>query len=138
MHSKVYYGIAIELFAVALGVVQQMIGLIPPILGWPVIIGCVIAGIVLIIQGKEEGNGKQRQELDRQEMASIKPQEGSLDTVTSQDRRLIMSMAMDMLLKHGHMDLTGLLADGASGIHLNELMARNCSECGIPRNRRGK
>jgi hypothetical protein len=138
--SKVSYGIAIELFAFALWVVQQMIGVIPPPLGWSVIIGCVIAGIVLIIQGKQEENDKQRQESVRQETTSIKPQEGSLDTVTSEDRRLIMSMAMDMLLTHGHMDLTGLLADRASGVPLNELMTRNCSEsgCGIPRNQRVK
>jgi hypothetical protein len=138
MHRKVYYGIAFELFALALGVVQKMIGVIPPGVGWRVVIGCVIAGIVLMVESKQEENAKQREEVHRQEMVSIKPQKGSLDTVTSQDRMLITSMAMDMILKHGHMDLTGLLADRASGIPLNELMTRNCSDCGIARNRKGK
>lgn len=120
MDRKVYYGIAIELFAIALGVVQHMIGVIPPLLGLLVIVGCAIAGIVLVIQGKQEGNAKQKQEVDRQKMESIKPQEGSLDTVTIQDRLLIESMASSMLLTHGHMDRLGLLADRASGVPLNK------------------
>ena len=132
------YGIAIELFGLALGVVQQMTGAMPPLLGWSVVGVCVIAGIVLIIHGKQERNAKQKQELGSQEIVSIKPQEGSLDTVTAQDRLLIEAMAMDMIITHGHMDMLGLLADRASGIPLNELMTRNCSECGIPRNQRGK
>ncbi len=64
------------------------------------------------------------------------PQIGSLDTVTQQDRALIMSWAMQMIYEHGHMDVEGLLADRASGIPLNKLMLRNCSKCGKPRNQK--
>lgn len=73
-------------------------------------------------------------------MKAIEPQEGSLDNVTSQDRALIMSMAMDMLLRHGHMDIQGMLADRASGVPLNELMSKNCSTCETPtpRNQKSK
>ena len=69
----------------------------------------------------------------------IEPQDGSFDSVTSQDRRFILSqLAMPMVWQHGHMDIGGLLADRASGIALNKLMVRNCSQCGIPRNKKAK
>ena len=61
------------------------------------------------------------------------PPIGSLDAVSSQDKRLITAMAIDMAISHGHLDLEGLLADRASSIPLNELKQRPCSVCGVAR-----
>jgi hypothetical protein len=132
------YGIAIALLAMALAVVQGMTGTIPPLLGWPVVAGCVIAAVALIIHGRQERNVEQKQGLNSQEAISIKPQEGSLDTVTMQDRLFIDSLAIHMIIPHGHMDKLGLLADRAKGIPLNELIAMPCSECGQPRDKSGE
>jgi len=78
-----------------------------------------------------------RADID-EKLKELKPQEGSLDNVTQQDRKLIIAFAMDMILKHGHMDIPGLLADRASGVPLNELMAGKCQQCGTPRNQKSK
>lgn len=69
-----------------------------------------------------------------------KPQEGSLDTVTDQDKLLIAQMAHRMIRSHGHADLVGLLADRASGVPLNKLMTKDCHECKTPtpRNKQSK
>ena len=71
-------------------------------------------------------------------LETTKPQEGSLNSVSSQDRRLILSFSKEMIVQHGHMDFFGLLADRASGVPLNELMLKNCSICGEPRNKQSK
>ena len=138
MSSEIRYGIAIELFALAMGLVQQMTEVMPPVIGWPVVIVFVIIGIVLIIHGRRGNNVRQGKETDSLEAIANEPQAGSLDTVTRQDRLLIQGMAVSMITTHGHMDLIGLLADRASGIPLNELMTRNCSDCGIPRNQKSR
>ena len=106
-----------------------------PQVGIPIGIVITLAGIVLLIRAHRSKVG-QKQELDSQKAISIKPQEGSLDTVTIQDRLLIEGMSLDMTITHGRMDMLGLLADRASGIPLNELIARPCSRCRIPRNQR--
>ena len=73
------------------------------------------------------------------EVRVIEPQEGSFDSVTTQDRQFIISqLAVPMIWQHGHMDIEGLLADRASGIALNKLLVRNCSQCGTPRNKKSK
>jgi hypothetical protein len=99
-------------------------------------------GLTLIYQ-RSENTIKQniyaqvRQDIEK-ELKKIKPQEGSLNNVTSQDRALIKLMAFEMRWIHGHIDLHGLLADRASGVPLNELMGGNCQVCGMPRNRKSK
>jgi hypothetical protein len=63
---------------------------------------------------------------------------GRMDDISSGDTDLILLMDIEMGWKHGHGDITGLFADRASGVALNELVARNCSQCGIPRNKKSK
>ena len=63
---------------------------------------------------------------------------GTLENVSPQDTRLILLMSIGVDSRHGYNDLTGLFADRASGVPLNELKTRPCSQCGIPRNQRGK
>lgn len=63
---------------------------------------------------------------------------GRIDDVSSGDANLIVLMDIEMGWNHGHGDLTGLFADRASGFPLNELMARNCNQCGMPRNKKSK
>jgi hypothetical protein len=76
---------------------------------------------------------------DIEVLKPIEPLKGSLDSISSADRWFIVSLSIEMGLRHVHGgDLQGLLADRASGIPLNELMARNCSVCGIPRNNQSK
>jgi hypothetical protein len=61
-----------------------------------------------------------------------------LREVTPQDKKAIELMDIRMTGTHGHMDLTGLLSDRASGIPLNDLIEKPCSKCGVQRNKRGK
>jgi hypothetical protein len=76
---------------------------------------------------------------DIEVLKPIEPLKGSLDSISSADRWFIVSLSIEMGLRHVHGgDLQGLLADRASGIPLNELMARNCSVCGVPRNKQSK
>lgn len=61
-----------------------------------------------------------------------------LKDITTEDKKLIQSMGMRMMTIHGHMDLMGLSSDRANGVPLNELMEKACSECSVPRNKRGR
>jgi hypothetical protein len=132
--SSEKYGIAIALIGMALAVTQGMTGVIPPLLGWPIVAGCLVAATALIIRGKRD-----RQEIGSQETANIKSRiTGSLEGVSPEDANLIVAMGIEMEVMHGYNDITGLFADRASGIPLNELKTRPCSQCGIPRNQRGK
>ena len=130
------YGIAAESFALAFGVLQQMIEEIPPFLGWAVVIGCVITGIVLITRGRQGRNVKQKDEL--RALLETAHLEGKLENISEGDAYLIIAMAIELESKHGWNDLTGLLADRASGVPLNKLKANPCSQCGIPRNKKGR
>jgi hypothetical protein len=61
-----------------------------------------------------------------------------LGSVTSEDKKLIQLMAVNMKSVHGHMDLTGMVSDRANGMPLDELMLKECSKCGVPRNKKGR
>jgi len=65
---------------------------------------------------------------------TMKPKDGTLESITPQDWEIIRKWSLEMILNHGHDDNKGLLADRASGVLLNELMLKNCSKCGEPRN----
>jgi hypothetical protein len=75
------------------------------------------------------------EEKVREIQETMKPKEGTIESITPQDHEIIRKWSMEMILNHGHDDNKGLLADRASGIRLNELMFRNCSLCGDPRNK---
>ena len=62
---------------------------------------------------------------------------GKLEDISPEEANLILAMSIELDSRHGYNDLTGLFADRASGIPLNELKTRPCSQCGIPRNQRG-
>jgi len=64
--------------------------------------------------------------------------QGTIDSVTSQDRIFIIMLTKNMAFQHGHLDFEGLFADRASGVPLNDLMLRNCSKCGKPRNKKSE
>jgi hypothetical protein len=143
MSKEVYFGLAVGLLAIAVGVLQGMYPVISPIIGWLIVAALGIAAFVLCAIGirKEESERSEKQNREvgqTQERRVIEPQKGSLNNVTLQDRELIQSWALDMLFKHGHEDFKGLLADRASGIPLNELMSKNCSECESPRGQKSK
>jgi len=63
---------------------------------------------------------------------------GRLEDISPVEADLILAMSIELESTHGYNDITGLLADRASDVPLNELKARPCSHCGIPRNQRGK
>jgi hypothetical protein len=63
---------------------------------------------------------------------------GKLENISQGDALWIVARNIEMQARHGHDDLLELFADRASGVPLNELMTRPCSQCGIPRNQRGK
>jgi hypothetical protein len=63
---------------------------------------------------------------------------GKLEDISRGDALWIMGKSILMQNSHGHDDFWGLTADRASNVPLNELMARPCSQCGIPRNQRSK
>ena len=62
---------------------------------------------------------------------------GRLEDVSPVETDLIIAMSIELEGRHGYNDFTGLLADRASGVPLNELKIRPCSQCGIPRNQKG-
>jgi len=137
MPREGYFGLAVGLLAIIAGVLQGMYPVIPAIIGWPIVAILGFAAFVLCdigIRKKEYEKTQNREVQHTQTRQIIEPQKGSLDSVSSQDRQFIVLLATTMTHEHGHMDIQGLLADRASGIALNELMARNCSRCGCPRN----
>jgi uncharacterized membrane protein (Fun14 family) len=112
--------------------IGTVLGFISPWLGIPIGLVLCCIGILLLWRAYLD---KTKLEVNRQNITSVK--EGSLDTVSKQDRLLIMSMALEMIRIHGYADINGLLADRANNVPLNELMMRKCSECNISRNERG-
>lgn len=130
----------LEAINALIGIIVNLQG--SQLLGWPVAYWNSIffiaffAGFLAIYLNSEKIKKDIYEQIKKEieEIRDIKPQEGSLNNVTQQDRILIMSWAQQMIFEHGHQDLNGLLADRASGVKLNELMTRNCSKCGIPRN----
>ena len=49
----------------------------------------------------------------------------------------IWDVSEAMRKKHGHSDDDGLRADVKDGVLVTDLLSRNCTRCGIPRNQRG-
>ena len=144
MSKEFYYGLAIGLAGIILTVLQMMYPVIPHVVGWPLVgVLAVVAFICLdiAIRRKEyeriSGVGyRETTESAETRTVTPEPQEGSLDTVTGEDRRFIVSLCLEMAIQHGHIDFNGLLADRASGVPLNQLMSKECSVCGIARNLR--
>jgi hypothetical protein len=111
-----------------------------------IFIGLFVAGFLLLYINSE----KVKKEIEHKVYAQVRKDiealglkgnevlKGRIDDVSSGDRDLIVLMDIEMGWKHGHGDLTGLFADRASGVPLNELMARNCNQCGMPRNEKSK
>lgn len=151
-----------------LEVLQMKGVVIPPTLldlSFYMLIGLLVFGLVMLVLGIIEWVGKSRGqkeiivkqnaditklehdiELLRQERAeAIKPDlleklkaTGRLEDISRGDALWIMGKTILMQTSHGHDDFWGLTADRASGVPLNELMARPCSQCGIPRNQKSK
>lgn len=59
-----------------------------------------------------------------------------IENVSKADKAFLRLLAWEMKFRHGHTDASGLLADRASGIDLNELIKRDCTICGKPRSQR--
>lgn len=141
MCQKVIYLSLAALFSAVGGWALQYV---TPLTPMPAAIIAIVAFICMTIAiykaelfGRKEDQPIQR-EIDLQE--KIKFQDGSLNSVTTQDRQLILKMAIDMQIAHGHNDFIGMLADRASGVPLNKIMSRECSECndGSLRNKKAK
>jgi hypothetical protein len=119
------------------------------LLGWPITYWNVVF-MVLVLVGflavyfsieeiKKEITEKVYQQMrkDIEVLKASEPLKGSLDSVSLADKYFIISLSIGMSINHVHGgDLQGLLADRASGVPLNELMTRECSICGIPRNKK--
>jgi len=54
------------------------------------------------------------------------------------DFPVLMNLNDQMLAIHGDDDLWGIQLDYLNGIDTNEILKRNCTVCGKPRNQRGK
>jgi hypothetical protein len=99
------------------------------------IVGLVI-GIGLIVYGLVTNNSSL---IGVKTRAKERPRiDGGTENISPEDANLILAMSIELDSIHGYNDLTGLFADRASGIPLNELKTRPCSQCGVPRNQRGK
>lgn len=138
MSTSEKYGIAIALFAMALAVVQGMTGTIPPILGWPVVAGCVIAAVALIIRGRRGRNVNERQESSSQETigkdeAIDERRPSSWKGLSEAEFAQVQAAVVSMNLHHGHADYDGLVDDQKHGRPLNGL----CWRCGEPRFQKG-
>lgn len=138
MSSSEKYGIAIALFALALAGIQGMTGVIPPLIGWPVVISCVIAAVVLIIHGKQKRSVRQKQELDSQETIGKKdirdeiPPSSWKGLSEAEFAQLQLSF-ISMKIHHGHTDPDGLIDDLKNKKPLNG----PCWRCGKPRFEKG-
>jgi hypothetical protein len=141
LSKEFYIGLAVGFLGILMAVMQMMYPVIPQVVGWPIVGTLAIATFICLDIGIRKRE-QQRNDISQatnfpehsQTSSNIESQQGSMDTVSSEDRRFIVSLCMDMIIQHGHMDLNGLLADRASGTSLNQLMAKECSVCGIVRN----
>jgi hypothetical protein len=70
----------------------------------------------------------------KDDLSKIKQQKGTVESISLEDREFIYHLHSDMELRHGHSDIFGLTADRASGVLLNNLIVRECTRCGMPRN----
>jgi hypothetical protein len=132
------YGLAIGLFALALAAVQGMTGVIPPLVGWPVVIGCVIAGVVLIIHGKQKRSVRQKQEVDSQETIGEKDVRDEIPPsswkgLSEAEFAQVELAFISMKVHHGHTDPDGLIDDQKNRKPLNG----PCWRCGKPRFEKG-
>jgi len=124
-----------------LGIVLTFIS---PQVGIPVGVVITLLGVILVIRayhGKVREKFEINTEVDKENLiATLKglKNTGRLEDVSPADVDLILLMSIELAGKHGHNDLTGLLADRASGVPLNELKIKPCSQCGIPRNQNSK
>jgi cell division protein FtsL len=162
------FAILAFVFPTLLDVLQMMGVTMPPtVLNIAIIVLIVlgILGIVMVISGIIEWARKTREQkqtiakqsdditklehnveiLSREYTEAIKPEilkklktTGRIDDVSPADSKWIVVKGIEMIAFHGYNDVMGLFADRASGVPLNELMAKPCSYCGIPRNQRGK
>lgn len=121
------------------------------LMGWPIAYWNVVFMVLVLIgflavyfsieEIRKEIEEKVYQQV-KKDIEGVKTGEaikGSLDSVSLSDRYLIIALSISMGINHKHGgDLVGLLADRASGVPLNELMTRECSVCGIPRNKKSK
>jgi hypothetical protein len=63
---------------------------------------------------------------------------GKLENISPLETDWVIAKTLEMTWAHGHDDFFQLLAEIADDIPLSELMARPCSRCGIPRNKKGR
>lgn len=107
---------------------------------WNVIVFLIlICGFALLFwddNNLEKRISAKLSEKVREIQETMKPKDGTLESVTPKDWDIIKRWSMEMIHNHGHDDNKGLLADRASGVDLNELMSKNCSRCGKPRNKK--
>ena len=54
------------------------------------------------------------------------------------DYGIVSSLSNQMTNKHGHTDSAGIESDYRSGIDTNDILKRDCTKCGKPRNQRGE
>ena len=140
MRRETIVGIAIEILGNGIGAGLQITGFVEPILGWIIIGISSASGLLLIGYGIGRGNnGREQLEVNQSlSRLDIKKQDGSIESVTEGDLAFLSGLMITMKWDHGHPDIEGLLADRASGVPLNELKTRNCSRCGVPRNKKGR
>jgi hypothetical protein len=111
-----------------------------PIGGWLLAIYVIFAIIIISLVLTDKSYKNEIQENVSSEVAKqindINKLSGTLESVSPEDRNFIYHYNMEMRFQHGHSDPYGLAADRASGVPLNELMSKNCSRCGEPRNKK--
>lgn len=57
--------------------------------------------------------------------------------LSSNQKIALMDMEVHMWRVHGHSDRAAMESDLKDGVPVNDLLSRNCSLCGKPRNQRG-
>lgn len=133
---KAIYGI--EIINAILGVMAniQSINIFKlPIPAWNIgaLFVFVIGFIVLFMSDKQLEDNIYKKVIERV-TENINQRQGTAESITPKDMALLRLMTIKMARQHGHIDFEGLVADRASGVALNELITRNCSVCGKPRN----
>jgi len=121
------------LLAIGVGVGIVVSYVSSPQVGVPVGVAITVAGIILVVRAyRAKTKSREDSQLEKPGIT------GKLEDVSPVESEFILAKSIELDAVHGHNDLLGLFADRASGVPLNELSTRPCSQCGIPRNQRGK
>jgi len=120
----------VALVFLALGSIAQYV---VPQYGIPIALAVAVAGFIIIHQAN-------KREADIANLPDSKQMQYPLvpkRRLNIRHKMAIRDVAQQMHDIHGHSDIRGLEADALDGVLTSDLLSRNCTICGKPRNQQG-